>query len=239
MGPRMLRMRCRSSKTFDVLDRGEDVRAIERVSRGMIGSAAVFALLLLTSTSANAQADIEVNKTLRRGASGPFVEGPITVAVGDVINYQLLVTNAGDTALAVQLSDPVCDAGTLTGPTGDTNGNGQLDISETWTYGCAHQVQAADADPLQNTVMVTGTDGLGGQDTDSDTASADVASTPTPTATPSPSSTPTPTATSSPTATSTSGGQDVVPEIPTLSALPLALLAVGLAALGILLARRS
>ena len=106
--------------------------------------------------------DIEVDKTLRRGDSGDFVQGPIEVHLGDTIEYRFEVTNEGDTPLTVEFSDPRCDAGTLTGPTGDTDTDGKLDMSETWVYRCSHLVTAASGDPVHNTVTVKGTDSLGG-----------------------------------------------------------------------------
>ena len=121
--------------------------------------------------------DIEVDKTLRRGGSGDFVQGPIQVHVGDTIQYRFEVTNEGDTPLTVEFSDPRCGAGTLTGPAGDSDSDGKLDLSETWTYRCSHVVTAASGDPVRNTVTVKGTDSLGGPkgtDTDTDSAEADV-----------------------------------------------------------------
>jgi hypothetical protein len=118
--------------------------------------------------------DIEVDKTLRRGDSGDFVQGPIQVHVGDTIQYRFEVTNEGDTELLVQFSDPRCDAGSLSGPTGDTDADGKLDVDETWDYRCSHKVTAGSGDPVENTVIVDGTDDLGGEDTDTDKEQADV-----------------------------------------------------------------
>jgi Ca2+-binding RTX toxin-like protein len=93
--------------------------------------------------------------------------------VGDTVNYSFQLTNPGDTALTVQISDPKCNsAPAFTG--GDTDGDVKLDPGETWTYSCSHVVVAGDGDPLQNTVSVTGTDSLGGTDNDTDSANVDV-----------------------------------------------------------------
>ena len=118
--------------------------------------------------------NIEVDKKLRRGDSGAFVDGPIQVHVGDTIQYRFEVTNEGDTPLAVEFSDPRCGAGTLTGPTGDANSDQRLDVAETWTYTCSHVVTAQSGDPVKNTVTVTGTDELGGKDEDKDSTEAEV-----------------------------------------------------------------
>jgi Domain of unknown function DUF11 len=103
------------------------------------------------------------------------VDGPISAHVGDTVHYTFTVTNPGDTPLVnVVVSDPKCDSGTLSGPTGDTNGNLLLDPNETWTYTCTHQVTADDPDPLVNVVTVSGTDPLGGTASDTDAALVDV-----------------------------------------------------------------
>jgi hypothetical protein len=94
--------------------------------------------------------------------------------VGSTVHYSFNVTNPGDTPLSVQFSDPKCDALTLTGPTGDTSGNGKLDITETWTYGCTHVVVTGDGDPVHNTAVVIGTDSLGGNDSDTDSVDVDI-----------------------------------------------------------------
>ena len=66
-------------------------------------------------------------------------------SVGDVINYQMLVTNTGNTALDnVVVSDPLL--GALGGPSGDTDLDGRLDVSETWTYSGSYTVTQDDLD---------------------------------------------------------------------------------------------
>ncbi len=93
--------------------------------------------------------------------------------VGDTITYTFVVTNPGNVPLAVTLDDSKCDApATLQG--GDADGDGKLDVSETWTYRCTHVVTAADGDPVHNVVTVTGDDGFGHKPTDSDEADVDV-----------------------------------------------------------------
>ena len=53
---------------------------------------------------------------------------------------------------------------------GDTDGDSQLDETETWTYTCPHVVAAADADPLVNVATATGQDKNGNEVSDDDTA---------------------------------------------------------------------
>ena len=137
------------------------------------------ALGTTTTASDTASADIltpgiAVDKTIRRGASGTFVQGPIQVLVGDTVHYRFAVTNTSDSPLSVTLSDPRCAAGTLSAPSGDADADDRLDVAETWVYTCRRTIAAGDADPFVNQVTVTGRDSLGGESTAIDAASADV-----------------------------------------------------------------
>jgi uncharacterized repeat protein (TIGR01451 family) len=91
--------------------------------------------------------------------------------VGDTIEYKLVVTNTGESPLAVTISDPKCDSAP-TGPTGDTDGDGKLDLTETWTYLCSHKVTDADGPLVHNVVTAEGTDSFGDKVTDTDSADA-------------------------------------------------------------------
>jgi uncharacterized repeat protein (TIGR01451 family) len=86
-----------------------------------------------------------------------------TALVGDTITYTFTVTNPGDTPLSsVTVTDPRCDSGTLSGPSGDTSNTGKLDTTETWTYHCTQLVVASDSNPIHNVVTASGQDSLGG-----------------------------------------------------------------------------
>ncbi|WP_165611810.1 DUF7507 domain-containing protein [Cognatiyoonia koreensis] len=68
---------------------------------------------------------------------------------GETINYTFTVTNTGDFPLeTVSVSEvSFSGAGTLPAPTfsgGDTNGNSQLDLTETWTFTAAYTLAPAD-----------------------------------------------------------------------------------------------
>ncbi|HWP25070.1 MAG TPA: VWA domain-containing protein [Xanthobacteraceae bacterium] len=64
---------------------------------------------------------------------------------GDVIHYTITVANTGNVTLTnVTVTDPLL--GTLTGPSGDTDLDGNLDVGETWTYTGSYTVTQADID---------------------------------------------------------------------------------------------
>lgn len=66
-------------------------------------------------------------------------------AAGDVINYTIDVSNAGNMTLTgVTVTDP--SVSNLTFVSGDTNANGKLDLTETWHYTASHTVTQADID---------------------------------------------------------------------------------------------
>ncbi|WP_262510359.1 DUF7507 domain-containing protein [Flavilitoribacter nigricans] len=90
--------------------------------------------------------------------------------VGDVINYTLAVTNTGNTTIYnVVVTDPDVNAGSIV-YTGGDNGNGALDVGETWNYTAQYTIEQSDLDngSFTNTASVTGsadTDGDGTGDT--------------------------------------------------------------------------
>src|SRR4029079_6479930 len=76
------------------------------------------------------------------------------VAVGSTVTFTYVVTDTGNVPLAnVVITDD--KLGTITGFTGDTNGNGLLDLTETWTY---TKTATALAGQQTNTGIVTGQD---------------------------------------------------------------------------------
>ncbi len=65
--------------------------------------------------------------------------------VGDEIVYTIKLVNDGDKELTnIIVTDPML--GTLTGPSGDVNENGKLDLTETWTYTGTYTVKQSDID---------------------------------------------------------------------------------------------
>jgi hypothetical protein len=101
---------------------------------------------------------ISVVKLQREATIGSFTTGTITATVGAPIEYEIRVTNTGNTPLTLSLSDPRCDAGTTSGPTvivgtltGDT-----LSAGGVAQYTCSHVLTNGDASPFTNTATVTG-----------------------------------------------------------------------------------
>ena len=79
------------------------------------------------------------------------------VQIGDPIIVNATVTNPGDTPLSdISVTDDL--AGALSYVSGDTNGNGILDIGEAWLFTGSHI--ATDADFITDTVTAQGTDVL-------------------------------------------------------------------------------
>ncbi|MBX7251401.1 MAG: DUF11 domain-containing protein [Candidatus Promineofilum sp.] len=85
----------------------------------------------------------------------------VITAVGQIVPYTFTVTNTGNVALTgVTVSDPKCTSA-ISGPTGDTNSNGKLDLTETWVYSCTHTVTLAEMNAggnLANTVTADSTE---------------------------------------------------------------------------------
>ena len=80
----------------------------------------------------------------------------LTGKVGEKVDYEMLVTNTGNTSLTLVLSDPHCDPGTLTGPFGGISSDGTLAAGQQTVYFCSHVLVAADSPTFTNTVTVNG-----------------------------------------------------------------------------------
>lgn len=88
---------------------------------------------------------------------------PDTAKLGDTITYTFAVTTTGPRlhGIAVDDNTGICNSAPVFDPNSDTNGNGFLEVGETWTYTCPHVLTDADPDPLVNTATVAGTDDYG------------------------------------------------------------------------------
>lgn len=102
------------------------------------------------------------------------------VSVPGVLNYEISLTNTGNTSLTeITLDDTMPDGstGTVAGPLVDTGLSAILDVGETWVFTAEYTVTQADVDaglPLTNTVDVA-TAEVG---TQSDSATTTVSQTP-------------------------------------------------------------
>ena len=118
---------------------------------------------------------IHIEKTVRVGG-GAFGES-VKAHVGETLEYRFEVTNTGDVPLEVTLSDPKCDSGTISGPAGDSDSDGKLDLTETWVYTCSHRLTSADlaaGSDFPNVATAEGEDALGQTVSDEDNANATI-----------------------------------------------------------------
>jgi hypothetical protein len=120
---------------------------------------------------------ISLVKAERIGSSGSFTHGPVTGNPGDTVNYQMTVTNTGDTSLTLNFTDPKCDAGTLSGPSPALTNN-TLPKGASVQYTCSHVLSAGDSPKFTNTANVVGTAPDGTQVNATDSVDANVALTP-------------------------------------------------------------
>ena len=85
----------------------------------------------------------------------------LITAAGQLVDYSFAVTNSGNIPLNnVTVSDPKCDL-PPTGPAGDADHDGKLDLNETWVYTCVNTVTQGEMDAggtLDNTVTADKTE---------------------------------------------------------------------------------
>jgi uncharacterized repeat protein (TIGR01451 family) len=100
-----------------------------------------------TATPIDRNPAYSIQKTVTDvGGDGP--NGHVDAA-NDVISYQIVVSNDGNVDLTgASVTDPLLEGanGTLSGPSGDTDNDGTLDVGETWTYTGSYTAQQSDID---------------------------------------------------------------------------------------------
>ena len=83
--------------------------------------------------------------------------GPLTCHPNDQIIYDYIVKNTGPASITPLLSDDLCGSPIYTG--GDSDGDGLIDPSETWTYEATFQGKMLPGSTLINTATVTDAEG--------------------------------------------------------------------------------
>ena len=112
-----------------------------------------------TFTNSNLAGALSLDKTVNPGV----------IHAGGTVTYTYKVTNTGaDVLHAVTVTDNKCSP--VTGPTGD-NGNGVLDLQETWTYTCTTTLSVDTTNIGSVTALDSTNDSVGPV---TDTASVDV-----------------------------------------------------------------
>jgi hypothetical protein len=97
---------------------------------------------------------LSIVKTERVGSQEPFVRGPLLAAIGERIDYRIVVTNTGDTSLSILMTDPRCDANTLS-PAGQTQA---LATGSSLVYTCSHLLPLQPSGSVfRNVATVVGT----------------------------------------------------------------------------------
>ncbi|HEY4812453.1 MAG TPA: hypothetical protein VIH71_15490 [Solirubrobacteraceae bacterium] len=90
------------------------------------------------------------------GAGGSYTSAQLSGAVGQTVDYEIIVKNDGNVPLTFSsFSDPQCDPGTIAG---GPEGGAALPVGASTTYTCTHVLSAADgsAGSYTNTVTLTG-----------------------------------------------------------------------------------
>ncbi|MDC7998426.1 DUF7507 domain-containing protein, partial [Gilvibacter sediminis] len=92
--------------------------------------------------------------------TGVFVDGDGDGCAneGEIIEYTFVVTNEGNVSLSgITVTDPLI--GTITFVDGDTDGDGELDVDEAWTYAGTYAITLADIDAgeVENQATAEGT----------------------------------------------------------------------------------
>ena len=99
---------------------------------------------------------LEASVSVEKSAEG-YVSSPFEVNADEDVTYTYAVTNDGQLSLTnVVVEDDKCDS--VEEPT-DDNGNGKLDIGETWNYSCTQTM--TELGSVINTVSVNGNDSFG------------------------------------------------------------------------------
>ncbi len=78
-------------------------------------------------------------------------------SANSLVTYRFELRNTGNSDLTfVSISDPLCDAGTLSARSGDLNSDGVLQVGEIWRYSCTNTVSSPTGTRTSPTTSRTG-----------------------------------------------------------------------------------
>jgi hypothetical protein len=104
-----------------------------------------------------AEQNMTVIKLQKLESGTEYVSAPLESEVGQTVEYEIRVTNTGNTPLLLEgFSDPHCDPGTISEGPGETPlpPAGPSSVAGSWTYFCTHKL--TEAGTYTNTATATG-----------------------------------------------------------------------------------
>ena len=88
-----------------------------------------------------------VNSCIAVVKTSSYDDGGDCSQVGEFIDYTFTVTNQGNIGLSViSVTDPLPNISTITYVSGDTDGDSELDVTETWIYTASYAITQDDID---------------------------------------------------------------------------------------------
>lgn len=111
----------------------------------------VLGAMCSTSRPATLKPGLRLVKLEHVGSADSYVRGPVSGRAGQTVYYKMVVTNTGNTTLDVTLSDPRCDAGTLSPASTVTMAPG-----DTAVWYCSHVLSKSDAPVFTNVATASG-----------------------------------------------------------------------------------
>ena len=97
--------------------------------------------------------DVTQIRSLYQGLDAVYDDLPFAYSAGDVIEYEIAVTSEGNISLSgVALTDPQADAPPVL-TSGDADGDGELDVDETWIFTATRTVTQEEIDAGGSVVL--------------------------------------------------------------------------------------